>query len=478
MTKRHLSFITLILFVLIISCNSSERRKNKARAKKILVERDLDEILEDGVLNVLTTYSSTSYFLYRGQPMGYEYELLQRFAKHLGVELNIVISNDIDTMHYALNTGRVDIVAHGMAVTKKRKESFQFSEYLYLTKQVLVQKKPDNWRKLKWRALENSLIHDAIELLDDTVSVRANSSYITRLESLSEELGGHIYIDTLASDLSTDRIIKMVADGEIKYTVADDNLASINASYYPILDIDVPISFSQRIAWALRKNSPGLEEALNEWIRMMKKETVYYVIYNKYFKNEKNFRRRESSDLFSINNNNISPYDDLIKMYADSLGWDWRLMASVIYQESRFNPESESWAGAQGLMQMMPSTAKRFEVEDLTDPQDNLEGGTRLLKLLWNRFDEVPDSIQRIKLTLASYNCGYSHVVDAQKLADEMGVKSDVWDENLEEMILKLSYPENYNKPIIKYGYVRGIEPVTYIKQIFSRYEHYIQLIE
>jgi membrane-bound lytic murein transglycosylase F len=165
-------------------------------------------------------------------------------------------------------------------------------------------------------------------------------------------------------------------------------------------------------------------------------------------------------------------------MYADSLGWDWRLMASVIYQESRFNPESESWAGAQGLMQMMPSTAKRFEVEDLTDPQDNLEGGTRLLKLLWNRFDEVPDSIQRIKLTLASYNCGYSHVVDAQKLADEMGVKSDVWDENLEEMILKLSYPENYNKPIIKYGYVRGIEPVTYIKQIFSRYEHYIQLIE
>lgn len=476
MTKYYLSLIALIVFSILVSCDSSERKK--ARANKFLVERDLDDIVEDGVLNVVTTYSSTSYFLYKGQPMGYEYELLQRFAKHLDVELNLVISNDIDTMNHALNTGKVDIIAHGMAVTKKRKESYQFSEYLYLTKQVLVQKKPDNWRKLKWSALQRSLIHDAIELIGDTVSVRANSSYITRLESLSEELGGQIYIDTLPGDLSTDRIIKMVADGEIKYTVADDNLASINASYYPILDIDVPISFSQRIAWVLRKNSPKLEEALNEWIRMMKKETVYYVIYNKYFKNEKNFRRRESSDFFSLNNNNISQYDDLIKAHADSLGWDWRLMASIIYQESRFNPQSESWAGAQGLMQMMPSTAKRFDVEDLTDPEENLDGGTRLLKLLWNRFDEIPDSIQRIKLTLASYNCGYAHVVDAQKLAKEMGVKSDVWDGNVEEMILKLSYPENYNKPFIEYGYVRGIEPVTYIKQIFSRYEHYSQLIE
>lgn len=479
MTKRYVGFINLILLSLLLSCNSGSSKKEKRRkGKSELIQRDLDEIKKEGVLNVITTYSSTSYFLYKGQAMGYEYDLLKRFTKHLGVELNLIVSKDIETMCEELNNGQVDLVAHGLTITQTRKEQLQFSDYLYLTRQVLVQKKPDNWRKMKWAAVQKSLIHDAIDLIGDTVSVRANSSYIHRLANLSEELGGEIYIDTLPGNLSTDRIIEMVVNGDIKYTVADDNIASINASYYPILNIDVPISFSQRNAWAMRKNSPQLENALNEWIRMMKKETVYYVIYNKYFKNEKNFRRRENSDFYSLNNNKISQYDDLIKTHADSLKWDWRLMASIIYQESKFNPESESWAGAQGLMQMMPATAKRFNVEDLTDPEENLAGGTRLLELLWNRFDEIPDSIQRIKLTLASYNCGYSHVVDAQKLAQKMGVKSDVWDENVEEMILKLSYPENYNKPFIEHGYVRGIEPFTYVKQIFSRYEHYTQFIE
>lgn len=479
MVKRYLGFIILLIGSVLLSCNTSvkEKRKHKKKAKTS-VQRDLDDIKEEGVLNVLTTYSSTSYFLYKGQAMGYEYELLKRFADHLGVALNMVISNDIDTMQHELNMGNVDLIAHGMTVTNTRKATFQFSEYLYLTKQVLVQKKPDNWRKLKWSALEKSLIHDAIELIGDTISVRANSSYMARLESLSDELGGHIYIDTLASNLSTDRIIKMVADGEIKYTVADDNIASINASYYPILNIDVPISFSQRIAWAMRKDSPKLEKALNKWIRMMKKETVYYVIYNKYFKNEKNFRRREQSEFLSLNNNKISAYDELIKKAADTLGWDWRLLASQVYQESKFNPESSSWAGAEGLMQIMPKTANAYGITDRSDPEQSLAAATKYLLTVWKRFDEIPDSVQRIKFALAAYNCGYGHVKDAQHLATLEGVKADVWDGNIEEMILKLSYEENYEKPGVKYGYVRGIEPYTYVKQIFSRYEHYVQFIE
>lgn len=479
MHKRYFAYITLLLVCFLFSCNTSIKEKRKEKSKsKISIQRDLDDIKKEGVLSVLTTYSSTSYFLYKGQAMGYEYELLKRFADHLGVQLNMVISNDIDSMQYELNSGQVDIIAHGITVTRERKKHTQFSDYLYLTHQVLVQKKPDDWRTIKWSKLQKSLIHDAIELVGDTVSVRANSSYINRLANLSDELGGEILIDTLPGSLSTDRIIEMVAKGEIKYTVADDNIASITASYYPVLDIKVPISFSQKIAWSMRKNSPKLEKALNKWIKMMKKENTYNVIYNKYFKNEKNFRRRENSDFYSLNNNIISEFDELIKIHAEELGWDWRLLASQIYQESRFNPESESWAGARGLMQMMPAAAKHFEVKDLTDPEQNLEGGTKMIKLLWNRFEEIPDSIQRIKLTLAAYNCGYSHVVDAQKLADEMGVENNVWDGNIEEMILKLSYPENYNKPFIEYGYVRGIEPVTYIKQIFSRYEHYVQFIE
>ncbi|HYQ56111.1 MAG TPA: transporter substrate-binding domain-containing protein [Draconibacterium sp.] len=478
MLKHNIGLIGIVLLFLAVACNSNKDQKDKGNKNRKVIDRDLPEIIDDGVLNVVATYSSTSYFLYRGQPMGYEYDLLKRFAKNIGVDFKIEVSNNIDTMYHMLNTGKVDLIAHGLTITGKRKEFIQFTDYLYLTHQVLVQRKPDNWRKMKWSELQSSLIHDAIELIGDTVSVRANSSYLNRMENLMDEMGGEIYVDTLSGDLSTDKIIEMVANGEIKYTFADNNIATINASYYPNLDIRVPVSFSQRMAWAIRPESEQLLTSLNTWIDSMKNGVEYYVIYNKYFKNERDFIRRENSEFFSMNHNRISEYDDLIKINADTLGWDWRLYAAMIYQESRFNPESESWAGARGLMQMMPSTAERYGVDNRTDPEESLEGGTKVLKVLWDRFIDIPDSVQRIKFTMAAYNCGYSHVLDARTLAEEERIDSYRWDECVEESMLKLSYPENYNKSFIKYGYVRGIEPVSYVRQIFSRYEHYCQLVD
>ena len=478
MKKILYLLIILLIIVTLFACNSENRKKKGPYKKSDNVElRDLEQIRKNGKLNVLTTYSSTSYFLYRGQPMGYEYELLKRFAEHLGIELNIVISNNIDTMYQELINGKVDIIAHGLTITEERKKLVNFSEYLYLTHQVLVQKKPDNWRKMKWSKLQSSLKHDVIDLIGDTVSVRDKSSYINRLANLSEEMGGQIYIDTLPASLSTDRIIEMVADGEIKYTVADNNIASINASYHPILDIDVPVSFSQRISWALRPDSPGLEKVLNDWIKEMKKETEYYVIYNKYFKNKRGFRNRGKSDYFSLNENKISKYDDIVKTYAKTINWDWRLLAALIYQESKFDPKNKSWAGAHGLMQIMPATAKSLGIANRHDPEQSVKGGTKYLNILWKEFDTVEDSVQRIKFTMAAYNCGYSHVVDAQNLAKAEGFNEIIWDENVAEMILKLSNREYFTKPFIKYGYVRGREPYDYIDQIFKRYEQYKQFI-
>lgn len=477
MPGRVLTYLFVVLLIINFGCRTDTKNKQDRRNKNV-VSRDLADIKEEGVLRVISSYSSTSYFLYKGQPMGYEYDLLKRFAKHLDVEFELSVSNDLDTMFQYLADGKVDLIAHGLTITNARKEMVTFSDYLYLTHQVLVQRKPENWRKMRWSQLQASLIHDPIELIGDTVSVRANSSYLDRLSNLSDELGGVIHVDTLHGDLSTDRIIEMVAKGEIKYTFADNNIASINASYYPDLDISVPVSFSQRMAWAVRPNSTELGSALNEWITNMKDGVEYYVIFNKYFKNERDFRRRENSELFSINHNNISQYDDLIKEGADSLGWDWRLMAAMVYQESKFNPQTESWAGAKGLMQLMPRTAERFGVEDRTNPEQSMRAGTEVLQLLWDRFIDIPDSIQRIKFTMAAYNCGYGHVDDARNLAYEEGLDMYRWDDYVEESILKLSYPEYYNKPFIKYGYVRGIEPYTYVRQVFDRYINYSHFIE
>jgi membrane-bound lytic murein transglycosylase F len=154
------------------------------------------------------------------------------------------------------------------------------------------------------------------------------------------------------------------------------------------------------------------------------------------------------------------------------------LLASIIYQESKFKPTSKSWVGARGLMQIMPATAKDLGITDTTDPQQSVRGGTAYLNQMYKKFDKVDDSIQRLKFTLASYNSGLGHVRDAQRLADHNDLDRYMWDKNVEEMILELAKPKNYNKDFIRYGYLRGREPYNYVRQIFSRYEHYKRFID
>lgn len=479
--NKFTQFFIVFLILNLVSCKDTKNSKVGANDPIInpivanSVDRDLEDIKKDGVLKALVVYSSTSYFLYKGQPMGFEYELLQRLSKHLNLKLEIIISNDLDSQFEVLNRGDVDVIAHGMTITNQRKWEVGFTEYLYLTKQVLVQKKPDNFRDISWSALQKQMIDDPIDLIGDTISIRKNSSYYERLISLSNEIGGEIYIDTLDSKLSTGEIIDMVVEGKIKYTVADENLAKINASNNPFLKIDVPISFSQRIAWVTRTKSKDFRAVLNKWIVSQKKQTDYHVIYNKYFKNKRFFNRRVKSDYYSLKNNQISQFDDLIKKFTKSLGWDWRLLAAQVYQESKFNPHAESWAGAKGLMQVMPETAKDLGIKDLEDPIESIRGGTTYLNKIYEQFTDVPNVVDRTKFTLAAFNCGYGHIRDAQHLADANGLDPLVWEENVDKMLLALRYPRNYNKKFIKYGYVRGYEPVAYVNEIYERYQHYKQ---
>ncbi len=469
-------FVVLLVLTLSINCNLDKSPAKLSAAKPFT--RDLNEIKKDGKLKVLLAYSSTSYFLYKGKPMGYEYELLQRLADHLQLELEIKISNNLDMLLPNLIKGHADIVAYGLAITEDRKKVAAFTDYLYLTKQVLVQKKPANWRNMTLDNIKKSIVQNPLELIGDTVSVRENTSYFKRLNNLSKEMGGKIIIDTMEGNLSTDEIIQMVADNKIKYTIADKNLASINSSYSPILDTNVPVSFSQRIAWAVRPNSPQLLEATNTWIKQYRKQPEYNMIYNKYFKNKRSFKNRVQSDFYSVNTNEISQYDEIIETHAKKINWDWRLLAALIYQESNFRNEANAWSGAAGLMQLMPGTAEDMGIIDRLNPKDNIRGGTQYLKILYDAFNGIKDSVQRVKFTLASYNCGYFHVKDAQKLATLNQLDPNVWDGQVDQMILALTYPQNYNKEEIEYGYVRGQEPFDYVADIFKRYDHYIRFID
>jgi membrane-bound lytic murein transglycosylase F len=444
------------------------------------VNIDLPEIRQYGKLKVVLIYSATSYFLYKGEPMGYEYELLRRLADDLKLDLEIVMAKDINEVFEMLNDGRGDLVAHGLTITRKRAQLVQFTNHHSLTKQVLVQRKPDNWRKMKLHEIEATLIRDAVDLIGKKVYVRQNTSYYTRLLNLMDEIGGDIFVEIVPGTTSTEELIRQVAEGQIGYTISDDHVAMINAAYYPILDVETPISFSQRLAWAVRKNSPILLESVNTWIDSMKNETDYYVIYNKYFKNTLAFRSRQRSDFF-VNRDigQISPYDSLIKAQAKELEWDWRLFASLIYQESMFNPKSKSWAGAQGLMQLMPGTARQYGVTDRTDPVQSIRAGTQYLHDLHNVwYKSLEDSLEAIKFAMASYNAGKEHVEDARRLAVKFGKNPNIWYDHVENEILKLSDKQYYNDIVVLRGYCRGEEPYKYVREIFDRYEQYKKFVE
>lgn len=480
--RKFLRPLPLALFLVFSGCEQEYTSGKIAenlhpRYREPQVYRDLLHIKEEGKLRAIAIYNSTEYFLYRGEPMGFEYELLEELAHHLNLELEMVVAKNVNELFDLLNKGEGDIIASGLTITEPRKEIVSFTDYHYVTHQALVQRKPDNWRRLPRYAIDKHLVSDVIELIGDTVHIPKHSSYYQRLQNLQQEIGGKIYIDTAVGEANTDDLIRKVVEGEIKYTVADYNIASINKTYYPILDIETPVSFSQRIAWAVRKNSPELLKAINEWVVKMRKKDLYYILYNKYFKNRKSYKRRIQSEFYSKTSGKISPYDSLFRQFSDSLRWDWRLFSSMVYQESRFDPAATSWVGAVGLMQMMPGTAEDHGVLNPVDPYQNLEGATQYLKHLCERFEEIPDSIQRTKFVLASYNCGLGHVLDARRLAKKYRKDPNIWDGNVEDFIRKMSSYKFYTDPVVRYGFVRGEEPYHYVRDIYLRYGHYRTLL-
>ncbi|MCZ6899555.1 MAG: transporter substrate-binding domain-containing protein [Bacteroidetes bacterium] len=442
------------------------------------VELDLTLIKERGVLKAIINNSSTSYFVYKGQPMGYEFDLLTRFAEHIGLKLELVVTPDIENAFRSLNAGEGDLIAYNLTITKERIQRVAFADHSMLVKQVLVQKRPDNWRKMKLHEIERTMLRNPVDLIGKKVNVKKNSSHAARLRNLSEEIGGDILILEDFGDVQSETLIKRVADGEIQFTVADENVALVNATYYPDLDVKTPVSFSQKIAWAVRKNAPLLLNEINKWLAAMKKRPAYYTIYNKYFKNTKATSKRAKDDFGSLSQNRISKYDDLIKEAADSLDWDWRLLASQMFQESRFEPTAKSWAGARGLMQIMPATGKSFGVTNLNNPELNIKAGYRYLQWLEKYWmNKVKDPEERLKFMLASYNVGQGHVDDARRLAEKYRRNPNVWSDNVEYFVLKKSHPRYYRDPVVRYGYCRGEEPVKYVKSILNRYEQYKNLI-
>jgi membrane-bound lytic murein transglycosylase F len=463
-------FLLLIAAALVLWLITWSKNKRETQQAAEFAKKDLDRIIESGVLKAVVDYNSTNYFIYRGRPMGFQFELLQNLCTHMGVKLDIKVSNNLVETFEGLKNGTYDVVAKNLTITSPRRTEFDFTVPLLKTRQVLVQRvksKNDN---------DSVYINGTSKLAGKKVYIQKNTSFYRRLKRISEEIGKEIEIieDTV---YGVEQLVTRVAQGDIDYTVCDENVAILNKTYYPNLDVSLRLSFPQNIAWAVRQGSSDWKSYLNDWIIEFKGTRKYRQIYHKYFESSR-IAQRTGSDLHSINGGKISNYDDIIRKMAEQYNWDWRLIASMIYNESRFNAEADSWNGAYGLMQLLPTTAEAFGIGNYQDPQQNIRAGILFLNWIDNQFIEsIPDSTERIKFDLAAYNIGLGHVKDAQRLAEKYGKNNKVWENNVDYFLESKSMKKYYTDSVVYYGYCRGKEAVDYVQRVKNNYNHYLNLI-
>lgn len=481
--KKTYILIPILLFLIpfIESCNQNPSGQ-EADNQRVIYNSDIPEFTqEDGVLTVLMDNSLTSYFIYQGEAMGYEYEMLKLFAHENDLKLNIKIIGQLENILDSLNAGKGDLVAANLTISKGRMDQVAFTEPLFRTKQILVQRLPDNKRKMTSDNIEKSLVRDRLDLAGKKVMIRKNTSFELMLHNLISETGIDFSIDYAPGDLVTEHLIEMVSNKEIDFTICDLNKAEIFNAYYNNIDIQTPMSLSQPIAWAVNKESTALLSTLNSWIKKRFGSLEFNMIHNKYFDITKRKGKLISKEYDYMKEGKISDYDELMKKYAATINWDWRLLASQMYKESKFDPNTKSWRGATGLMQLMPRTALSHGVQanELNDPEKNIIAGTKHIAMLENHWNAKSlDSVEFIKFTLGSYNVGQGHVEDAIRLAKKYDLNPSIWDDNVAKMLLNKSIPKYYNDPVVKYGYCRGKEPVNYVETILDTFELYKQFTD
>lgn len=468
-----LTVFTIVAFFAVKWLAEYQEKKNTITEPTVSI--DIDEIKERGSLRVIIEYNSIGYFIYKGQRLGFEYELMQNLAIALGVKLELVIARSSDDQYNLLNEGKGDIIANGLLINNKIKQQVALTVPYRSVEQVIVQRRTGiSVNPIDSIQKRDTVLQSATQLANKIVYVAENSIYYERLKTLSDSNGINMDVRILPDDRGTDDIIEAVANGEIDYTIANKDIALVNKSYFDNLDVNTIVGNAQNLHWAVRKNSPDLLKMVNNWISNIQKEKFYSQLYFKYFNEDKRIQFGYDENA-GLQQGMISHYDAMIQRYAKNINWDWRLVAAIIYQESKFNPNARSWCGAQGLMQLMPGTARQLGVpgSQVYNPDRNIKGGTDYLKQLEKTWSTISDFTQRIKFILASYNAGPGHVMDAARLAEKNGYPKDKWDGSVEYFMLYKSNPRFYNDPVVKYGYCRGQEPFNYVRNIVKKYFDY-----
>jgi len=429
-------------------------------------------IRERGCLVALTDVNSLSYYIYRGEPMGYQLELLRSFADFIGVPLKIIASNDIAKLYYYLDLNVADVMAVNLPVTYDGKKLLRFSHPFDNTKMVLVQRKKEIV-KGKRGVLFISSFKD---FAHDTIYIQKNPFVFPLLKSFLRRAGRNVHLVEV-NDRSQEELVRKVSERKIGFTICSENLAEKLTQVYKNIDAGFVVSRDFDYSWGTGLSSDTLQNKINNWIDEINNNKDLNKIHSAYYENQR-VVNAFSSDYFSLNKGKISPYDEILKELSKRIHWDWRLLASLVYEESNFYTGQVSTHNATGLMQLMPETAGKFGLDSTSSPRQQLVAGVKYLERLNKQLPaEISDPKERINFLLASFNVGPGRVLLARNKAFVNGKNPNKWNNNVDYFLTRKSKKEPFVKgdtgiDLSPYGTAGG-----YVARVMERYYHYKNII-
>jgi membrane-bound lytic murein transglycosylase F len=419
---------------------------------------DLDGLVTHGELRVITRNNGVSYFLERGQPRGFDYELAAMLAKQLKLRLQMVVPPAHDQMVPWLLEGRGDVIAASYTVTADRARMVDFSRPYLQVQEMVVQRKGE------------APLRSLSELKGRRITVRLGSSYAETLARLQPQVG--FTIVPAPEDVETEDLIDAVASGAADLTIADSHILQEELTWRTnvVGALALEPGSKKDLAFAVRVGNPKLLAAVNDFVKRSARGLDFNLAYRRTF---------EVPPAPSVQDGGVkggvSSFDAIFQKFAPRYGFDWRLTAAQAYQESRFDPKARSREGAVGLLQILPRTAQSLGFSRLTDPEECTHAGIAYLAELMGQLEPDLALQQRVRFALAAYNVGIGHLTDARRLASEQGLDKNRWFGNVEKAMLELQKPAHYRRA--RYGYARGSEPVKYVSEIQTRYEQYLTLV-
>lgn len=417
----------------------------------------INTILKRGKLKVATRNAPTTYYHGPLGPKGVEYDLAKDFANYLGVDLEIVVFDNIADILTAVSTETVDLAAAGITKTLNRQQSYLFGPAYYdIKQQVICNRETGAPRKIS-------------ELASRDIHVIARSSYVERLKELSQEHPSLTWTEHPTA--STEELIHDVANGLIECVVSDSNIVKLNQRYFPNIKTGISITESQPLAWALNKESTALKQVLDDWFTQYRSLGLLTALNQHYYQYVPIFDYVDIRAFHRRIDSKLPKYKELFQQAAEKYQLDWLLLAAQSYQESHWNPKAKSPTGVRGMMMLTLPTAKRVGVKSRLDVQQSIEGGARYMASLISRLpDGIPEH-SRIWFGLAAYNVGMGHLYDARNLATTLGKDPNSW-HDMQEVLPLLANKKYYSR--LRYGYARGYEPVEYVKRI----RHYRDILD